>query len=178
MPEDESTSAERAAASTSLLREVLRLPDDFDFNASRDLGIIKHIYSHINATFHVHHLRLSMDVLPSFKAHKGRCRWIAKNEVENANISTGSAKIWTLVTSGKSAKAVGGAKKRKIAKEEKPNGSQKISAFLKKQPVPHVEAHIAEDASNIAQHEEASEGTMSASPRKIRRIVIESDSDG
>lgn len=80
--------------------------------------------------------------------------------------------------SDKSAKASAGAKKRAAAKKEVPNGSQKISAFLKKQPVPHVEAHIAEDASNIAQHEEASVETTSHSPRKVRRIVIDSDSDG
>ena len=178
MPEDESTTAEGAAQTASLLCELLRLPDDFDTSASRDLGSIKHIYSHINATFRVHHLRFLADVLPLIKAKKGRCRWIAKNEVQHANISTGSAKIWSLVMSDKSAKASAGAKKRGAAKKEVPNGSQKISAFLKKQPVPHVEAHTAEDASNLAQHEEASEGTMSASPRKIRRIVIESDSDG
>lgn len=131
---DRPTVDTRNKASLALLQELLLLPKDFAIgqsapadapsgqglpvSSSSDLGSVKHIYSHINATFHVWHLVIVGSPPPTDdddgdgddgpttppprirKKAKERCRWVPRSEVEQANISTGAAKVWALVCAG------------------------------------------------------------------------------
>lgn len=181
MPEEEADAKERSLASLSLLQELLRLPKDFNLSAARDyttieitgtrdLGSIKHIYSHINATFHCRHLLVTSEILPEVRAKAAeRCRWIDKTEVDDANISTGAVKIWNLVC-GKGASA-----KKSAKKETAKSPKESIQSFFKSKVV-GSESTVSKADLRPA-HEEAS-GSPAASPQKRRKIVIlESDSD-
>lgn len=101
MPESASTLSERSLKSEELLKELLHLPETFSLDSSRDyitcevtsfkdFGSIKHIYSHINATFHCRHLVISAISPPRIRGSHDRCRWATKAEIEKANISTGT----------------------------------------------------------------------------------------
>jgi A/G-specific adenine glycosylase len=172
MPDSESSPTDRLAQSLELLNELLVLPKSFVLKPLReytalsvtgttDLGSIKHIYSHINATFHCRHLKLSSEKPPRIQAEKGRCRWVEKSAIASANISTGAVKIWDLVNG----KEVKGKTKKKLAKEE--TVKIDIKQFLTRKPASSQENAI---ESSAEQPEET--------PRKKRKLVIiESDSE-
>ena len=188
----------RSQASLALLHELLVLPADFELASSNltstvsDLGSIKHIYSHINATFHVSHVvLLSNEGVPP-KIRKGareRCRWVSRAEVESANISTGAVKVWSLVKSGVKAAKVKAPSKRKAGASHArsaagPQLGQSKLAFGRKVHVQEEEMtassskenEVGEAAVSVAVAVTASLATTT-SPRKKRRIVVSSDEE-
>ena len=191
MPEDSSTASARLTSSVELLNELLELPVDFHLKAvkdfttvsitsTNDLGSIKHIYSHINALFHCRHVVLTSGSTEAGKpprirkANRERCKWIGRDEVDSANISTGAVKIWKLVTEG-------GAQPKKVTKsrtmtvkQKKADHGQTKLSFTKKTTVQTEVAVIvvADQGGGGDQAEKQAD-----SPRKKRRIDISSDEE-
>lgn len=195
MPEDSSSAPGRLASSVDLLNELLEMPNDFhikavkDFTAvsvtrTTDLGSIKHIYSHINATFHCRHVVLTSGGMDESKPpqirkeNRERCKWISREDVDSANISTGAVKIWKLVTDGAvPAKATkpGKVKADLIKKGKKEESGQMKLSFTKK-PVATVEEAIV-NLSDLDPKSGDSVKDSHLSPRKKRRIDISSDEE-
>lgn len=192
MPEDSSTASARLTSSVELLNELLELPDDFHLKAikdftsvsitsTNDLGSIKHIYSHINATFHCRHVVLTSGSAEAGKpprirkANRERCKWIGREEVDSANISTGAVKIWKLVTEG-------GAQPKKVTKsrtttvkQKKEDQGQTKLSFTKKTTVQtEVAVTLVADQGGDQAEKQAEQAD---SPRKKRRIDISSDEE-
>jgi len=200
MPDSESDAASRLDACLELLEEVLRIPEetvkDALKNAEKEMGSIKHIYSHINAMFHCRLVDLPGEKVPSIQAEwKSRAKWVDEVEVDNANISTGHGKIWTLVNSdGKDANknsGKGGAPaKRKLAVKKEEKGQMKLSftksvsikeqsdvvAVVKSETVVKVAATSSMNGNGL--HDEVTAASVTTStPRKKRRIDISSDEE-
>jgi A/G-specific adenine glycosylase len=189
MPEDSLSSSARLSSSVELLSELLVLPEDFhlkavkDFTAvsvttTKELGSIKHIYSHINATFHCRHVVLTSGSVEGEgkpprirKENRERCKWISREDVDSANISTGAVKVWKLVTegAGKSAK-VAKIRTTSVKQKKEDQGQLKLS-FTKHAPV-KVDIGVVEVVEG--KDEDVIE---EVSPRKKRRIDISSDED-
>ena len=165
----EASASSHMAGSTDYLNELLDLPHDFSLESAKeypnltvlkvaDLGSVRHIYSHINATFHCYHLKLSSCKPPRIKTSTSRCRFVDRPQIANANISTGAVKIWELVSGNDPKKK---AKKNK-APTESPKGNIKQFLAPKKQSPEEPTA----DTKII--------GTIT---RKRKLIIVESDSD-
>jgi A/G-specific adenine glycosylase len=96
---------------------------------SRHAGQIPHIFSHINMTYHIHHLVLATAELPGMVAGKTAV-WLDDEGVQAANVGTGVKKVWAEAfgtwgtfevgvgasRAAKGSKQVG--KKRKVGKEK------------------------------------------------------------
>lgn len=190
----------RAQASLALLHELLVLPPDVQLASSTstcmvsDLGSIKHIYSHITATFHVSHVVLSSDDSEGAppKIRKGareRCRWASRAEVESANISTGAVKVWSLVKSGVKTIKVKAPSKRKAGASQArsatgPQLGQSKLAFSRKVQVQEevmTASSSKENEVDVAAVSAAALVTTSVTsttcPRKKRRIEVSSDEE-
>ena len=191
MPDSESDADSRLEASLELLGEVLRLPegitDDVPKSAKKELGSIKHIYSHINAMFHCRLLDLPGEKAPRIQAEwKARAKWVDEMEVDNANISTGHGKVWTLVNNdgkdaSKNAKS-GALAKRKPAVKKEEKGQMKLSFGRKSVTVMEQDgvAAVAESEAVIEVAPSAlhcDEVSAPPTPRKKRRIDISSDEE-
>jgi A/G-specific adenine glycosylase len=84
---------------------------------------VQHIFSHINMTYHAHHLVLSCPQQPALAASAAAARavWLDSEQVEAANVGTGVKKVWAAVygkwgtfeVGGDVAAGGGGKRKRK-----------------------------------------------------------------
>lgn len=191
MPDGESDEDSRLEASLELLGEVLRLgerlADEVPKSAKKELGSIKHIYSHINAMFYCRLLDLPGEKAPRIQAEwKARAKWVDEVEVDNANISTGHGKVWTLVNNdskdpSKNTKS-GAATKRKPAVKKEEKGQMKLSFGRKSVTVTEQDGLVAvaesetiiEVAAPALHNDEVS---APPTPRKKRRIDISSDEE-
>lgn len=191
MPDGESDEDSRLEASLELLGEVLRLgerlADEVPKSAKKELGSIKHIYSHINAMFYCRLLDLPGEKAPRIQAEwKARAKWVDEVEVDNANISTGHGKVWTLVNNdskdpGKNTKS-GPPTKRKPAVKKEEKGQMKLSFGRKSVTVTEQDDLVAvaksetiiEVAAPALHNDEVS---APPTPRKKRRIDISSDEE-
>lgn len=111
LPDQDTTTSSRNTLVKNSLQELLNIPpklrlkDGHNHENSLEVlsyaenGSVKHIYSHINATFHASHLVLKSDKPPAIIGDTARCRWVPKTAVEEANISTGTMKVWNLLFS-------------------------------------------------------------------------------
>jgi hypothetical protein len=173
MPDNESTPATRFEASTDLLSEVLVVSDETLSAAEGNkkvLGSVKHIYSHINAMFYCTLLTFTSDKVPKIRkdmAH--RAKWVDEAAVDDANISTGHVKVWTLVKggdtnakSGKSSVSVL-VKRKVVAAKMVEKGQMKLRSF--------------EVTEKAVSNRSAESRAKTASPRKKRRIDISSDEE-
>jgi A/G-specific adenine glycosylase len=89
----------------------------------RDIGPIPHIFSHINMTYHIQHLRLESTSPPPIPKID-RAVWLDDEGVDHANVGTGVKKVWAeifgswgMFEPGAPAKK-GKVVKRKIASKE------------------------------------------------------------
>lgn len=202
MPDSESDPTSRLEAALELLGDVLRLPEgsmtDVSGRSTKEIGSIKHIYSHINAMFYCRVIDLPGDKIPRIQSEwKARAKWVDEAEVDNANISTGHGKVWALVNSNEkdagSKNGKGGApgRKEKMAKKKQEEKGQMKLSFTKKSSVLVQEG--GEDGRTVKStttsvNAEVHDGlitasslstaaTWTSSPRKKRRIDISSDEE-
>lgn len=144
MPDNDSTAASRLEASLEKLEEILSISSETLQSASKTRltyhDSIRHIYSHINATFHCTELILETDTNapPKIRSDmRTRAKWVDVAEVDNANISTGHVKVWKSICEGgknllrrKSQNSAGSSSKTKIVKKEE-KGQLKLSFGMK-----------------------------------------------
>lgn len=199
MPDGESDEDSRLEASLELLGRVLRLSaehlKEINDGAKKEVGSVKHIYSHINAMFYSRLLDLPGEKTPP-RVHsdwRARARWVDEVEVDDANISTGHVKVWTLVNSEakagstkKKTESIRGApakQKKKVVKEEE-KGQMKLSftksVSVKKQEetgTEVVESESIVQVKEITVHDGVHDEVPVTSPRKKRRIDISSDEE-
>lgn len=196
-PDEESDADSRLEAALELLRMVLSIPkeqvDDLlkvSPKARKETGSIKHIYSHINAMFHCRVLDVPGEKLPRIRSDwTARARWVDEADVDNANISTGHVKVWTLVNSegGSKPGKSGAPKKSKVVKKEE-KGQMKLSftkvVSVKKQEnvtevIEEMESTSTVEITDVASIEAHDKATLgkAGSPRKKRRIDISSDEE-
>ncbi|WVQ82164.1 A/G-specific adenine glycosylase [Cryptococcus sp. DSM 104549] len=128
----------------------------------RDVGNIPHVFSHINMTYHIHHLLLNTpgDAPPLLMSDNARpAVWLDAAGVESANVGTGVKKVWAevygawgmFVAGGK--KAAPAAKKAKVGKEKevKPSGEMRDGKLYKKVMMPVVASRkkVAEEVAEV-----------------------------
>jgi A/G-specific adenine glycosylase len=104
----QTTEDQRLSTSLDLL-DILDMPPGeilYHINDHREIGKIQHIFSHINMTYHVHHVVLvppqgrdetaPTEILPPSPLQRdGRLAvWLDRKGVEHANIGTGVKKVW------------------------------------------------------------------------------------
>ncbi|RSH82220.1 hypothetical protein EHS25_005930 [Saitozyma podzolica] len=104
------TEDQRLVTSLDLL-DILDLPPGeivYHINDHREIGKIQHIFSHINMTYHIHHVVLApnqgaleaaaagtRDRPPTPLQRDGRLAvWLDRERVEHTNIGTGVKKVW------------------------------------------------------------------------------------
>lgn len=98
------TEDQRLSTSLDLL-DILDMPREIGYhiNDHREIGKIQHIFSHINMTYHIHHVVLAPTqgalaatrFPPTPLQRDGRLAvWLDRDRVEHTNIGTGVKKVW------------------------------------------------------------------------------------
>jgi A/G-specific adenine glycosylase len=137
MPLDASA-ADRSEACSGLLGTLLE--GKLERISSRDVGEVKHVFSHILMSYQIEHVVVGGQGEPrprTTEAGAPRMAWLTSIEVEQANIGTGVKKIWAAVypASGPGSQS----KKRKAAAAVKepsgPDGKRVLKVVMPGMPV-------------------------------------------
>ena len=131
--EPESTPAERLDLATGLIAETLNVEQSTiseSITSHKFHEPVKHIFSHINMTYHVLHLVLSKG--DTMKA-SGQAVWWTAAVVESGNVGTGVKKCWAEVYGKWGSFEAGGATKATAKKTVKKRTS-KVDLKAKLEP--------------------------------------------
>jgi A/G-specific adenine glycosylase len=132
--EAESTPAERLDLATGLIAETLNVEQSTiskSITSHKFHEPVKHIFSHINMTYHVLHLVLAKG--DTIKA-SGQSVWWTAEEVESGNVGTGVKKCWAEVYGEWGSFEAGGATKPAAAKKTVKKRTRKVDLKAKSEP--------------------------------------------
>jgi len=129
-----STKESRSEAALESIAQLLDGPISDNIKSHRDVGPIPHIFSHINMTYHIQHLRLE-STSPPPEPQIDRAVWLDDNGVDHANVGTGVKKVWAEIFGswGNFEPGLVGVKKAKAGKRK--SGPVKLEAVKKEAKV-------------------------------------------
>lgn len=124
----DSTADERYEVALVSLSTILDVPSDTLTAAAKrkDIGSIPHIFSHIDMTYHIVHVRLDLPALPSLTTigTERSAVWLDEAGVEHANVGTGVKKVWAEVYGAWGSFEAGGKKTARAKKSQTAKGAK------------------------------------------------------